>query len=42
MVWKEKFRQFHFQLNEKFVFLSHQTAHTLGRLESGCVFRGGI
>ena len=29
MVWNEKFRQFHFQLNEKFVFLSCQTAELL-------------
>lgn len=42
MVWNEKFRQFHFQLNEKFVFLSHQTAQALGRLESGCIFYSRI
>lgn len=42
MVWNEKFKQFHFQLNEKFVFLSHRTEQALGRFESGCIFHGGV
>lgn len=42
MVRNEKLRQFHFQLNEKFVFWSAQTARALGSFESGHVFHGGV
>lgn len=38
MVWNEKFRQFRFQLNEKFVFLSHQPEQVLGGLKPDAYF----